>query len=87
MREDRVVAVKEERSVVRRGEAEVEAFPGEIRHLVSALLEASVLDYNGRGTDAIFVCSSPVLSIWVPATVPSDPVWPIMDMHPEQGKP
>ena len=40
VREDLVVDVKRDRVVVRRGEAEVEVLPHEIRHLVNALAEA-----------------------------------------------
>jgi hypothetical protein len=40
VREDLAVDVKRDRLVVRRGEAKVEVFPGEIRHLVNALAEA-----------------------------------------------
>jgi hypothetical protein len=34
--------VKSDRLVIRRGEAEVEVFPNEIRHLANALAEAAV---------------------------------------------
>ena len=42
VREDLAVEVKRDRLLVRRGDAEVEVFPGEIRHLVNALVEAGV---------------------------------------------
>jgi hypothetical protein len=41
VREDLAIEVKRDRLLVRRGEAEVEVFPGEIRHLVNALAEAA----------------------------------------------
>ena len=41
VRENLAVEVKRDRLVVRRGKAEVEVFPGEIRHLVNALAEAA----------------------------------------------
>ena len=41
MRDDLAVEVKRDRLVVRRGQAKVEVFPGEIRHLVNALAEAA----------------------------------------------
>ena len=43
VREDLAVEVKCDRLVVRRGQAVVEVFPGEIRHLVNALAEAGRL--------------------------------------------
>lgn len=42
VREDLVIGVKRDRLLIQRGEAEVEVFPGEIRHLVNALVEAAV---------------------------------------------
>jgi hypothetical protein len=42
VREDLAVEVKSDRLLVRRGEAEVEVFPGEIRYVVNALAEAAV---------------------------------------------
>lgn len=41
MREDVAVEVKRDRLLLRRGEAEVEIFPGEIRHLVNARAQAA----------------------------------------------
>ena len=41
VRDDLAVEVKSDRLVVRRGKAEVEVFPSEIRHLVNALVEAA----------------------------------------------
>jgi hypothetical protein len=41
VREDLAVEAKRDRLVVRRGEMQVEVFPGEIRHLVNALVEAA----------------------------------------------
>lgn len=41
MKDDLAVEVKRDRLVVRRGEAEVEVLPGEIRQLVNALAEAA----------------------------------------------
>ena len=43
VREDLAVEVKRDRLLVQRGEAAVEVFPGEIRHLVNALAEAGRL--------------------------------------------
>ena len=42
VRDDLAVEVKRDRLLVRRGEAEMVVFPGEIRHLVNALAEAAV---------------------------------------------
>jgi hypothetical protein len=41
VREDLAVEVKRDRLSIQRGRAEVEVFPGEIRHLVNALAEAA----------------------------------------------
>ncbi|HSR29056.1 MAG TPA: hypothetical protein VLY63_00725 [Anaerolineae bacterium] len=41
MREDLAVEVKRDRLLVRRGRVEMEVLPGEIRHLVNALAEAT----------------------------------------------
>jgi hypothetical protein len=41
VREDLAVEVKRDQLLIQRGEAEVEVFPGEIRHLVNALAEAT----------------------------------------------
>lgn len=48
VRDDLAVEVKRDRLVVKRGHAEVEVFPHEVRHLVSALAEAA-----GRLVDPI----------------------------------
>ena len=50
VREDLAVEVKSDRLLVRRGEAELEVFPGEIRHLVNALAEATgrLVDLNSQ---------------------------------------
>ena len=42
VREDLAVEVKRDRLLIQRGKAEVEVFPGEIRHLANALVEAGV---------------------------------------------
>jgi hypothetical protein len=42
VRDDLAVEVKGDRLLIQRGRAEVEVFPGEIRHLVNALAEAAV---------------------------------------------
>ena len=39
MREDLAVEVRRDRLLIQRGQAEVEVFPGEIRHLLSALAD------------------------------------------------
>ena len=41
VRDDLAVEVKRDRLLVRRGETEVEVFPGEIRHLVNALADVA----------------------------------------------
>jgi hypothetical protein len=48
VREDSVVKVKRDRLLIQRGEAEVEVFPGEIRHLVNALAEAAPGSHRGQ---------------------------------------
>ena len=49
VREDLAVEVKRDRLLVQRGKAEVEVFPGEIRHLVHALAEGTgrLVDQEG----------------------------------------
>ena len=42
VRDDLTVEVKRDRLLVQRGQAVVEVLPGEIRHLVNALVEAAV---------------------------------------------
>ena len=51
VREDLAAEIKRDRALVRRGKAEVEVFPGEIRHLVHALAEAAArgVDQKGQG--------------------------------------
>ena len=41
VREDLAVEAKRDRLLIQRGKAEVDVFPGEIRHLVNALAEAT----------------------------------------------
>ena len=41
VRDDLAVEIKRDRLLIQRGKAEVEVFPGEIRHLVNALAEAA----------------------------------------------
>jgi hypothetical protein len=41
VREDLAFEAKQDRVVIQRGEAEVEVFPNEIRHLANALAEAA----------------------------------------------
>ena len=48
VRDDLVVEVKRDQLLVQRAEAEVEVFPGEIRHLVNALVEAASGSHRGR---------------------------------------
>ena len=51
VRENLAVEVKRDRLLVRRGKAEVEVFPSEIRHLVNVLTEATVrfVDQKAQG--------------------------------------
>ena len=48
VREDLVVQIKRDRLLIQRGEAEVEVFPSEIRHLVNALAEAAARLVDSR---------------------------------------
>jgi hypothetical protein len=57
VRDDLAIEVKRDRLVVRRGKAEVEVFPGEIRHLVNALAEAAGRLVNGCSRDIAFASS------------------------------
>lgn len=41
VRDDLAVEVKRDRLLIQRGKAEVQVFPGEIRHLVNALAEGA----------------------------------------------
>jgi len=49
VRDELAVEVKRDRLLVRRGKAEVEVFPGEIRHLVNALTEPAEARLPNRG--------------------------------------